>query len=180
MSKRSNFKRLVGDAYMTIDPKAVKPLLFFLEHKTMFIEPCAGACDLVDMLAEHGHICTHAMDIDPQDDRVNKGDALLIECPSPLPIITNPPWTRKVLHPMIEKFVTIAPEVWLLFDADWMHTKQAIPYLNKYCTDIVSVGRVKWIKDSKMSGKDNCAWYRFVEPSRKFVNTRFHNKEELK
>jgi len=23
------------------------------------------------------------------------------------------------------------------------------------------VGRVKWIPDSKMTGKDNCAWYLF-------------------
>ena len=26
---------------------------------------------------------------------------------------------------------------------------------------IVSVGRVKWIPDSKMTGKDNCCWYLF-------------------
>jgi hypothetical protein len=25
----------------------------------------------------------------------------------------------------------------------------------------VSVGRVKWIPDSKMTGKDNCCWYLF-------------------
>jgi hypothetical protein len=27
---------------------------------------------------------------------------------------------------------------------------------------VVSVGRVKWIPDSKMTGKDNCAWYHFA------------------
>lgn len=26
---------------------------------------------------------------------------------------------------------------------------------------VVSVGRVKWIPDSKMTGKDNCAWHLF-------------------
>jgi hypothetical protein len=38
--------------------------------------------------------------------------------------ITNPPWDRKVLHPLIEHLSSIAP-TWLLFDADWMHTKQS-------------------------------------------------------
>jgi hypothetical protein len=74
-------------------------------------------------------------------------------------IITNPPWDRKILHPMITLFSALRP-TWLLFDADWMHTKQSTefqPYLRK----IVSVGRVKWIPDSKMTGKDNCAWYLF-------------------
>jgi len=48
----------------------------------------------------------------------------------------------------------------LLFYADWMHTKQSIPYM-PYCHKIVSVGRVKWIPGSKSVGKDNCAWYLF-------------------
>ena len=49
---------------------------------------------------------------------------------------------------------------WLLFDADWMHTKQSAP-LMPYCRAIVSVGRLKWIPDSAMTGKDNAAWYLF-------------------
>jgi len=49
---------------------------------------------------------------------------------------------------------------WLLFDADWAHTKQAIPYL-EMCLKIVAVGRVKWIEGSEGPGKDNAAWYLF-------------------
>ncbi len=49
---------------------------------------------------------------------------------------------------------------WLLFDADWMHTKQSAPYMI-YCKKVVSVGRVKWIEGSKSVGKDNCCWYLF-------------------
>jgi len=41
-----------------------------------------------------------------------------------------------------------------------MHTKQSSELINK-CVKIVSVGRVKWIENSKMTGKDNCAWYLF-------------------
>ena len=62
---------------------------------------------------------------------------------------------------------------WLLFDADWAHTKQARPYL-KYCDKIVSVGRVKWIPDSKMTGKDNCAWYLFLKDE---CQTKFYNED---
>ena len=73
--------------------------------------------------------------------------------------ITNPPWNRKILHPLIEHLSNIAP-TWLLFDADWMHTKQSIPYLTRL-KKVVSIGRVKWIEDSKMTGKDNSCWYLF-------------------
>jgi hypothetical protein len=64
-----------------------------------------------------------------------------------------------VLHQLIIHLSSLAP-TWLLFDADWAHTKQAVPYLER-CRKIVSVGRVKWIPDSKMTGKDNCAFYLF-------------------
>ena len=73
--------------------------------------------------------------------------------------ITNPPWSRDVLHPMLMHLSAILP-TWLLFDADWMHTKQAAPYL-AYCKKIISVGRVKWIPGSRYTGKDNAAWYLF-------------------
>jgi len=73
--------------------------------------------------------------------------------------ITNPPWSRDVLHPMLVHLSAIRP-TFLLFDADWMHTKQAAPYLI-YCKKIISVGRVKWIPGSRHTGKDNAAWYLF-------------------
>lgn len=68
---------------------------------------------------------------------------------------------------MIECFRNLLP-TWLLFDADWAHTKQASEYL-KYCSKIVSIGRVKWIPDSKMTGKDNCAWYLFNKDPQEIV-----------
>ena len=30
-----------------------------------------------------------------------------------------------------------------------------------HCSDIMTIGRVKWIEGSKYTGKDNHAWYRF-------------------
>jgi len=78
--------------------------------------------------------------------------------------ITNPPWDRskkngEILHKIIDNLAGQKP-TWLLLDSDWAFTKQSAPYM-KYCVKMVAVGRVKWFPDSKMCGKDNCAWYLF-------------------
>jgi hypothetical protein len=87
-------------------------------------------------------------------------DALALECYGAADaIITNPPYTRDVMHRLIEHFQRIAP-TWLLLDSDWASTLQAAPFLPS-CSDIVAIGRVKWIEGSKFTGKDNHAWYRF-------------------
>jgi hypothetical protein len=161
MGKRSSFERAPRDFYRT-PAEAVAPLLPFLPPRTRFIEPCAGDGALVRHLEAAGHVCVRASDIEPQGPGIERRDALagpLPMGPSPVCFITNPPWRRDVLHPLIAKLVMFAP-TWLLFDADWMHTKQAGPYM-RYLAGIVSVGRVKWIPDSKMTGKDNCCWYLF-------------------
>ena len=59
---------------------------------------------LIDHLESNGGKCTHAYDIEPQDSRVIQYDALLLEQVETPYIITNPPWNRKILHPMIERF----------------------------------------------------------------------------
>ena len=74
-------------------------------------------------------------------------------------IITNPPYTRELMHRLIAHFQRIAP-TWLLIDYDWSATKQAAPYM-PHCSDIVILPRLKWFEDSKDTGKDNHAWYRF-------------------
>ena len=63
---------------------------------------------------------------------------------------------------MIEHFADFKP-TWLLFDADWMHTKQSTPYLS-ILKKVVSIGRVRWIEGTKSVGKDNCCWYPFIIP----------------
>jgi len=161
MGKRSDFPRRARDFYIT-PYEAVIPLLPHLEPETKFWEPCAGDGALVDHLEQHSNYCFCATDIVPQGSVENE-DVFNIR-PDWVDgyashFITNPPWDRKILHPLIIHLSDILP-TWLLFDADWMHTKQATPYLER-CVKIVSVGRVKWIPDSKMTGKDNCAWYLF-------------------
>ena len=72
---------------------------------------------------------------------------------------------------MIEHFSNLIP-TWLLFDADWMHTKQSRPYL-QYLHKVVSVGRIKWFGNT--TGKDNCVWYLFDRTNKK--PTEFHGRK---
>lgn len=159
MGKRSSFERIPRDFYPT-PVSAVLPLLPHLAPGTRFCEPCAGDGRLIDHLEDAGHVCVGANDIEPGRHDIALGDATLIDrIPARAVFVTNPPWDRKLLHPVILNLSAIAP-TWLLFDADWMHTKQSaqfMPLLRK----VVSVGRVKWIEDSPFTGKDNCCWYLF-------------------
>lgn len=169
MGKRSNFERNPRDYYPT-PYEAVLPLLTFLKAREKFVEPMAGDGRLVKHLERHGHECKYASDIEPQASWVIKSDCFGIRLSKGMSVITNPPWDRKILHPLIDHFRVQAP-TWLLFDSDWKHTKQSKPYL-KYCDKVVSVGRVKWIEGSKMTGKDNCAWYLFLPTE---CQTKFYN-----
>ena len=160
MGKRSDFERKPRDFYPT-PMEAVEPLLPHLSDGFKFAEPCAGNGALVEHLENKG-VCMWASDIEPQAEGIHTSsyDKLgFDELIGSDYVITNPPWDRAILHPMIEFF---APkiETWLLFDADWMHTQQSRQYM-PWCRKIVSVGRVKWF--GNMTGKDNCAWYLFKE-----------------
>lgn len=162
MGKRSDFVRVERDYYPT-PLKAVAPLIPHLPPKFTFWEPCAGDYRLVQhlkTLTDGAALCTKATDVEPRHWLVSEGDSLTASAPANVDfIITNPPWDRKILHPMINHFATSHP-TWLLFDADWAHTKQCSSFIN-FCVRIVSVGRVKWIEGSTNTGKDNCAWYLF-------------------
>lgn len=162
MGKRSEFKRRPQDRYFT--PRdGVLPLLPFLEPNTLFVEPCAGDGRLIGHLEEFGHSCRWASDIAPENDHIKQLDALdllkpvMIACAEM--IITNPPWSRPILHELIQYLPSLRP-TWLLFDADWMHTRQSSTLI-KTCSKIVSIGRLKWIEDSPYVGKDNSCWYFF-------------------
>ena len=154
MGKRSSFERIPHDFYPT-PLAAVLPLVPWLRGVRTFAEPCAGAGDLVRHLESFGLRCVYAGDIATGQDALeldSYGDADSI--------ITNPPYTRELMHKLIAHFMRAAPFVWLLIDYDWAHTEQAAPFM-PMCSDIVATGRVKWIADSKHTGKNNFGWYRF-------------------
>lgn len=168
MSRRgkTKFVRRKNDFYRT-PASAVLPLIPFLKPGTLYSEVCAGDGLLIDHLSSHGMICHEAYDIDPRRQDIKQRD-LLDDFEDPFEVdedvdcvITNPPWTRKLLHPMIELLCEQKP-TWLLFDAGWKHTAQATPYLKK-CVKIVTVGRVSWMFNGQ-SGVDDSAFYLF-DPS---------------
>lgn len=117
-----------------------------------YSEPCCGEGHLIAWLVNYGFRCTHASDL-----RLGR-NALDVVCPDP--VITNPPWTREILHNLILHWLGTVPFCWLVFDADWAYTKQS-KHLLRYCSDVLAVGRVKWIENSKHQAMDSCAWYRF-------------------
>lgn len=160
MGKRSEFKRQPRDFYPT-PFECVEPLIQHLSKNFTFTEPCAGDGALCGHLEHWGGRCLWASDLLPHHEGIYRNDYSAVgetELRGSDYIITNPPWDRKLLHPMIDHFRT-QRDTWLLFDADWMHTAQSRPYMQN-CQKIVSVGRVKWF--GNMTGKDNCAWYLFT------------------
>lgn len=170
MGKRSGFERRPYDAYDTIDGKAVRALMPHLTGVRTFAEPCAGQGALVRWLVmEAGLTCVQQSDIQTGTNALCLTSFNGADC-----IISNPPWTRQLLHPLILHLQKFAP-TWLLFDSDWMFNRQAAPFLDQ-CTDIVAVGRLKWIANTDKHGKDNVAWYRFDANHR--GGPRFHNRRQ--
>jgi hypothetical protein len=153
MGKRSNYERREADFYPT-PQAAVTPLIPHLHRIRTFAEPCAGEGDLIRHLELCGLRCVWRGDIRSGQDALAIGSYGPVDA-----IITNPPHTREVLHRLIVHFQHIAP-TWLLLDSDWAQTRQAAPFLPA-CTDIVAIGRVKWIAGSPHTGKDNYGWYQF-------------------
>jgi hypothetical protein len=164
MSKRSSkFERNPRGLYPT-PVSAVHPLLHYLPNSVIFDEPCAGAGDLVTHLQAGGHSLAFASDIHPMADGITECDALDLDRCNGGMFITNPPWPEPNQRgdPTLSILIhlsSLAP-TWLLLPADFCHNR----YFRKVesrCRRIVSVGRVKWIPDSKYSGKDNAAWFLF-------------------
>ena len=175
MGKRSDFEKRDKDKYLT-PYEGAKPLMTFLpQRRFTFAEPCAGDGRLVRHIrdvTDRNAQCHFVCDIEPETDLIPAMDALTMneghvkDCEL---IITNPPWTRTkasgyILHRMIKHFSDLRP-TWLLFDADWLFTKQATPLMDRLVCS-VAIGRLKWIEDSNMTGKDNCQWALFRRDAR--------------
>ena len=160
MSKRApQFERQPQDFYATPFEAAV-PVIPFLDGIQRYIEPCSGDGDLVSHLGalKPEMVCAFASDLRFGFDALTLKATDVVRYGADA-IISNIPWKREIMHPLIEHLSTLTP-TWLLFDADWMFTKQASGLLCR-CSHIVAVGRVRWIRDSPHWGKDNAAWYRF-------------------
>ena len=73
--------------------------------------------------------------------------------------MTNLPWGRSLLYPLIDHPRDLLP-IWTIIDAAWAHTQQSADHM-QYCSHILSIGRVRWIAGTPYVGKDNSCWYRF-------------------
>ena len=182
MAKRSNFARVPRDFYPT-PVEAFWPLAARLPQTMSYCEPCAGDGALVHHIDDFSREVgldwrlTKAYDIEPRAGWVDQKNAFEIvenDLNGADLIITNPPWDRKLLHPMITRFVSLRP-TWLLFDADWMHTKQSAQFM-PLVREIVSIGRVRWIPGTKNTGKDSCCWYLLDMPGPDDGPTEFYGR----
>lgn len=158
MGKRSDFIRTPRDYYRTFDPRAGVALKPHIKVNSTYIEPFAGAGDLIDQLTYL--TCVAKTDIEPQRKDISVRDAFdyteedfknVDFC------VSNPPWQRALLHPLIEHFASIVP-TWYLHDSDWLFNKSSGPFIEKYLVKVVAIGRMKWQPETNMSGKDNCIW----------------------
>lgn len=156
MSKRTpGFERRDRDAYPT-PLAAVAPLIPYLRGVRTFAEPCCGGGELGRHLELFGLVCVYAGDITTGQDALTLGVTDIVTADA---IITNPPYARPLMHAMIAHLGQLRP-TGLLLESDWASTKQGAPFM-AHCSDIVAIGRVKWIADSPHTGKDNFAWFRF-------------------
>ncbi|WP_207234463.1 hypothetical protein [Bradyrhizobium sp. Leo170] len=182
MGKRSNFERHDRDFYPT-PLKAMLPLVPFLRRDGVktFAEPCAGDGDLVRHLESFGLRCVYAGDI------ATGQNALAIEryVGNPDVGITNPPFkypedhkrSTRLLHDLIRHFLDLRVPFWLLLPHDWSANKGSKPYLLR-CSDIVPIGRVKWIPNSEYDGGyENSCWYRF-DPSQIKGHPVLHGRDQ--
>ena len=166
MGKRSDFARVENDFYPT-PPEAIPFLRPFLPRRFTFCEPCAGDGQLVRLIERIGGDCLAQYDIEPRHPLVQFGRAhnmLSQHLRGAEFIITNPPWTRDILHQLILRFSRLAVPCWCLWDANWMFTDQGAMFMDwrrgqNRIHKIVAVGRLTWIPGTDETGKDDAAWF---------------------
>jgi hypothetical protein len=160
MSKRRSglFARIEKDFYRT-PFKAVPPLIPQLNGINSFAEPCYGKGDLARHLESFGLRCSYAGDITTGQDAEHLTAA---DCAGADVILTNPPFSEEnqpLLCRLITHLSSLRP-TWLLLPHDFAANLWFAPYLRQ-CTDIIAIGRLKWIEDTANTGMENFDWYRF-------------------
>lgn len=172
MGKRSNFKKIEKDFYPSIDPRIGEALAPYVRG-CRYAEPCYGSGDLESQLMDAA-MCFWRSDI-----RENSGermDALKLSeehvtyCDY---IITNPPFSRGVLLPMIRHFTSLRP-TWLLLPGDMIYNK----YMREFTLElqmVVPVGRLYWFMENGKytRGTDNYAWFLFDNRNNNDTSVRF-------
>lgn len=178
MGKHSDFPRRKFDQYFTWDTRAGQALAPFLEGIETYCEPCAGRGDLIGQLDALGLECLAAYDLDPKRRGIIKKNAFRLikeDLQGAQAIITNPPWTRRLLHALILHLCQLAP-TWLLFDSDWLFSLQSQRFMG-CCSDVVPIGKMRWVEGTPDDEKGNSAWFRFDAQNQK--PTIFHRRRKF-
>lgn len=189
MGKRSNEKRKERDWYPT-PYKGALPLIRTIEDtgaEVRFIEPFAGDGALTKHLCSSDNFtCVYQSDIEPQGEGIAKHDYEIFneEITNQLDadfFISNPPWDNtkdsgRLLFSLIEHLSAILP-TWLLLDAGFAFNLSSSKYM-EICHEIIPVGRLKWIPDSKHTGMENCAWFLFDSDEPNDVGPTIHPRRK--
>lgn len=168
----SNFERKPRDFYPT-PIEAMYSLLPHLKESFNYFEPTAGNGAIIRHLlaARPGARCIGATDIEPLAPGIEQLD-LLKETPVGLPMadvaITNLPWERKLLHPMIEAITEHCP-LWTIIDSKWVNNESSAPYLKDLCVKVVPIGRVVWEPGTDTAGKVDASWFLFDRSHRGYA-----------
>jgi len=180
MSKRTTLPRNPRDFYETHDPKAVTPIapLWHL-NGTRYIEPFCGSGELIANIgAQCDALCIYASDIQPLPKVKGVPNTLTFNkqkfdevywpdfCDNAniTHFISNPPWLNDKasdyqLLRIINKLAEVRP-TWLLLNGNFAFNKRSSNAM-AICTDIITVGRLKWIKGSQFSATEDSAWFLF-------------------
>jgi len=185
MSKRSSMEKMPRDLYETTDPKALPTkFLEFIRGKT-YAEPNCGSGQLINLIGDTAR-CMWASDIEPLAQSTStegllgeftRWDAMclskheLSRCDL---IIGNPPYTKSVLLPMIDHFISLKP-TWLLLPASHMNNVYFAPYMER-CSRIVSIGRLRWFKGSPHTSTDDFCWYFWQKGATEDTQTIFYGR----
>jgi hypothetical protein len=173
MGKRSNLSVAGANPkdFWATPAAAVEPLLAHLgDAPIKFVEPCAGDGALVRALTERGHTCLLASDLEPRAEGIEKADALDVKRAGNA-VITNPPYTRKLVYPLIRHWLSEPGDTWLLIPSDWLFNLWFAPFA-PHVHEIVPVGRVKWIAGSPSMGMENSTWIRLNAVQKNFIAAR--------
>lgn len=186
MGKYSDMERMPRDWYPTPEKatRPIYPLLSFYGKPLRFIEPCWGNGVLQrNIEANTSASCVYASDIAPiiepmtrslsrHEHKIATHDVLISEdewkaiadeTQADI-FITNPPWLNTkesgyLLNSLIQRLSAVRP-TWLLLKGAYLWNLRSANQI-AICTEIVPIGRVKWIEGTDQSGKEDSAWFKF-------------------
>lgn len=134
--------------------KPIRKLAEVLPPFTVYEEPCAG--DGAILRGLYDHLCGDAYDFMPRAIGIRGADALTVR-PKYL-VITNPPYRRSLLQPLLDHWIG-RHECWLLLPLDMASNVWTNPYM-RYVDRILPLGRVSWMQNGK-AGMENSCWFHF-------------------